>query len=106
MPIDDIDRFEQKELKRKRFIKDALCDWLINYIPVPIRKTVSGYKDKVVSFSENFSKKTVGHGKKLSKLKIQKESEEYNIIRNIRNLFRLKKENEAIKYRIFKDFLS
>ena len=37
-----------------------------------------------------------------SKPRIQKKSEE-NIIKSIRNLFKLKKENESIKDRITKD---
>ena len=43
------------------------------------------------------------HGKKLRKLKIQKQSEEGCVIKNIGNLFNLKKENKAIKDRIIKD---
>ena len=35
--------------KIKRFIKNTQYDWLINYIPEPTRKTVRGFKDKVVS---------------------------------------------------------
>ena len=44
-------------------------DWLINYIPEPIRKTVGGFKDKIVTlFKTNTSKQTVyGRGNKLSK---------------------------------------
>ena len=45
----------------------------------------------------------MGRGKKLSKLKIRKQYEEDNIIKNIRNLSRLKKENEAINDRIIRD---
>ena len=41
-------------------------------------------------------------GKKLSKLKIQKVSE-HNIIKTISNIFKLKKENKAIKDRIIRD---
>ena len=40
---------------------------------------------------------------KLRKLKIQKQSEEDEIINNIRNLFLTKKENEAIKDKIVRD---
>ena len=44
------------------------------------------------------------HGgvKKPRKLKIQKQSED-NIIRNTRNLFKLKKKKKAIKDKIFRD---
>ena len=34
--------FEQKEMKKKRPIKDTWYDWLINYILEPMRKTVVG----------------------------------------------------------------
>ena len=43
-----------------------------------------------------------GRGKKPSKPKAQNQSEE-NIIKSIKNLFKLKKENEAIKNRIIRD---
>ena len=57
---------------------NTLYDWLINYIPEPIRKIVGGFKDKVVSlFNTNTPKQIVNRrGKKLSKLKTQKQSEE------------------------------
>ena len=65
---------------------------------------MGGVKDKVMSFlkTEDCSKpkciKTVyGSGKKQNKLKLQKQFEEDNIIKNIRNLFKLKKESEAIR---------
>ena len=41
-------------------------------------------------------------GKKPTKLKLQKQFED-NIIKNIRNIFRLKKENTAVKDRIIRD---
>ena len=61
-------------MKKIRPIKNTWCDWLINYIPDPKRKSVIGFKDKIVSlFNRNTSKQTVyyGRGKKLSKLKTQ-----------------------------------
>ena len=47
--------------------------WLVNYIPEPIRKSVGGFKDKVISlFKTNTPKQIVyGRGKKLSKPKTQ-----------------------------------
>ena len=54
-----MDIFEQKETKKKRPNQSTWYDWLIYYIPVPIRKTAVGV--------------------------------------NIRNFFRLRKENEALK---------
>ena len=40
MSIDDMDKFEQKEMKKIRAIKNTWYDWLINYIPETIRKCV------------------------------------------------------------------
>ena len=44
-----------------------IIDWLINYIPQPIGKGVSDFKDKIVSlFKTNTPKQTVyGRGKRL-----------------------------------------
>ena len=69
--IDDMDKFEQKELKKIRPIKNTCYDWLIDYFPEPIRKSVGGSKDKIVSlFKTNTPKQTVyGRRKKLSKPK-------------------------------------
>ena len=103
MPLDGMDRFEQKEMKKKTSIKNTWYDWLINCI-AHIVKTVGGFKDKVVSFFKNLSKQTVVHGNKPSKLKIQKESEEDNIIKNIRNLFRLNKILEQLKIEYLETF--
>ena len=44
-----MDRFEEKEMYKIRPIKSSWCDWLINYIPEPIRKSVGGFKVKTVS---------------------------------------------------------
>ena len=35
---DDMDKFEQKEIKKIRPIKNIWYNWLINYIPEPTRK--------------------------------------------------------------------
>ena len=56
--IDNMDKFEQKEMKKKRLIKNTWYDWLINYISEPIRITVVGFKDKVASlFKRKIPKK-------------------------------------------------
>ena len=47
--IDDTGKFEEKEMKKIRPIKNTWYDWLINYIPELVRKSVSGFKDKVVN---------------------------------------------------------
>ena len=74
-----MNKFEQKEMNKIRPIKNTWYHWLINYIPEPIRKTVGGFKDKIVSlFKTNTSKQTMyERGKILSKPKTQ----------NIRNPF-------------------
>ena len=40
----NMDRFEEEEMKKIRPIKNTRYDWLINYIPKPIRKSVSVFK--------------------------------------------------------------
>ena len=81
-----MDKFEQKEMKKMRPIKNNWYDWLINYIPEPITTSVDSFKDKIVSlFKTNTPKQTVyERGKKLSKPKTQ----------NIRNPFILKKKKK------------
>ena len=58
--IDDMDRFEKKEMKKIR---------LINYIPKPIRKIIGSFEDKIVIlFKTKAPKQTVyERGAKLSK---------------------------------------
>ena len=53
-------------MKKIRPIKNNWYDWLFNYIPKPIRKSVGSFKDKFVRlFKTNTSKQTVyGRGKK------------------------------------------
>ena len=43
-----MDKFEQKEMKKIRQIKNTWYDLLINYIPVPKTKSVGGFEDKIV----------------------------------------------------------
>ena len=45
--IDDMKKFDQKEMKEKGPIKNTWFDWLINYISKPIRKSVGAFKDKL-----------------------------------------------------------
>ena len=55
-----MDKFEEKEMKKKRAIKNIWYDWLISYIPEPIRKSVGGFKDTFTSFFKtNTPKQTV-----------------------------------------------
>ena len=69
--IDGRDKFEQKETKKIRPINNTWYDWLINYITEPKRKSIGGFKDKILSlFKTNRPKQTVyGRGKKLIKWK-------------------------------------
>ena len=48
MSIDDMNKFEEREMKI-RLIKNTWWDWLINYIPEPITKSVCGFKNQVIS---------------------------------------------------------
>ena len=91
--IRDMDKFEKKKIIKKRaFTKNTWYGWhsrLINYIPEPIKETVDGFKDQIMGhfkakdYSKPESVKAVyGGGKKHS---------EENIIKSIRNLFKLEK---------------
>ena len=48
--IDGRDKFQQKEMKKTRPIKNTWYDWLINDITEPTRKSIGGFKDKIKSF--------------------------------------------------------
>ena len=91
--IRDMDKFEKKKIIKKRaFTKNTWYSWhsrLIKYIPEPIKETVDGFKDQIMGhfkakdYSKPESVKAVyGGGKKHS---------EENIIKSIRNLFKLEK---------------
>ena len=92
--VDDIDKFEQKEMKKIRPIKNTWYDSLVSYFPEPIRKSVDGFKDKTVSlFKTNIHKQTVhGRRKKLNKRKT---------LNKIRNFFILENKEKETKDRMF-----
>ena len=71
-------------MKKIKPIKNTWHDWFINHIPESMRKSVGGFKDKVISlFKTNTPKQTVyGRGEQLSKPKTQNK---------IKNPFILKK---------------
>ena len=75
-------------MKKIRPVKNNWYGQIINYITEPIRNSVGGFKDKIVSpVRTNTPKQTVyGIGKRLSKPKIQ----------NIKNPFMLKKKKKEI----------
>ena len=66
---DEMDKFEQQEMKKIRPIKNTWNDWLIDYILEPIRQSSCGFKDKIVSLLKTNTPKQMvyGRGKKLSK---------------------------------------
>ena len=68
LSIDDMGKFEEKEMKKIKQIKNTWYEWLIDYIPEPITKIADDFKDKFVSaFNTNAPKQTMyGRGKKLS----------------------------------------
>ena len=43
-----MDKFGEKQMKRS-FAKSTCYDWLIHYIPEPIKKTLGDAKDKIMS---------------------------------------------------------
>ena len=73
----------------------------MNFISKPIRKIVNGVKDKVASLFQTNARKdygkqiVYGRGKKLSKLRIQKQFEETT--KSIRNLFKQKNKIKQLK---------
>ena len=48
MFVKDIDKFEEKEMTKRPFIKNNWYDWLIHHIPEPIRKTMGGVKGEIM----------------------------------------------------------
>ena len=95
MSIGDMDKSEQKEMKKIRTIKNTCHDWSTIYIPEPIIKSVGVFKDQFLSiFKVNTSRQsTHKRRKKLSKPKTR-----------IEDLFLYKK--QEIKYEIIKDIFS
>ena len=49
LSIDDMEKFDQKDMDKKRPIKNTWYDWLINCIPEAITKISGSFQDKVVS---------------------------------------------------------
>ena len=90
--IDDMDKFEEKEMKKIRPIKNTWYDWLINYILELIRKRAGGFKNKVIMlFKKNIPKQIVnGRGKKLNK----SEEDNYYEPKRVNNLWN----NNYIEY--------
>ena len=53
----------RKEMNKMRSIKNSWYDWLNNYIPDPIRKTVSCFKVKIVSLFKADTPKYAAYGR-------------------------------------------
>ena len=51
--IEDMKMFEKKEMKKIKPVKNTWHQWLIIYILEPIRKSVHGLKDQIVSALKN-----------------------------------------------------
>ena len=56
--IADMDKFEQKEIKKIRHLKNTWYDWLINYIPGSIRRSLGGLKGKILFVCLFYNKHT------------------------------------------------
>ena len=57
-------------MKKRRPIKNTWFDWLVNFVPVPIRKSVGGFEDNIVSlFKTNTPKQTVWERKETMQTK-------------------------------------
>ena len=60
--INDMDNLKKKELAKKRTFTKNTCydwyDWLINYVPEPIIKSVGWIKDQIMSLfkTKDYSK--------------------------------------------------
>ena len=60
LSLDDMDKPEEEKMNKIRSIKNTSHDWLINYIPENITKSVAGFKDKIVSvFKKNTTKQSL-----------------------------------------------
>ena len=93
--IDDMDRFEEEEMKKIRPIKKTWYGWLFNCIPKPARKSASVLKDIFISiFKTNTPKQTVyGRGQKLNKPRKQ----------IVKKPFTSEENKQKIKDKIIKD---
>ena len=59
-----MDKSEQKEMKKIRPFKCPRYDWLINYIPEHVRKSVGGViKDKIISLYKTNTSKETAYGR-------------------------------------------
>ena len=88
---DDMDNFEEKEMKKAPPFKNTWYDWLVSCILEPIIKSLGCIIDEIISlFKTNSPRQTVyWREKKLNK-------SEKIIINRFRNLFILKKKKNEL----------
>ena len=53
-----MDKFKQQQMQKIRLIKNTWVDWLTDYIPEPIRKSVGGFKNKILNIVNIFKRNT------------------------------------------------
>ena len=84
----------KKEMKKIRPVKNTWYDWLINYITEPMRKSVGGFKDKIVSLFKTNKQKQTMFGEERNQLNQRKNK--------ILKSFSIRKEQRKIKDGIFR----
>ena len=84
----------KKEMKKIRPVKNTWYDWLINYITEPMRKSVGGFKDKIVSLFKTNKQKQTMFGEERNQVNQRKNK--------ILKSFSIRKEQRKIKDGIFR----
>ena len=84
MFIDDMDKFEEKKIKKSRSIKNTWYDWLINYIPSPIRKRIGSFKGKIVNLFKTKTSKQAVYGRGIKQKQSDKNISGITIILNMK----------------------
>ena len=75
-----MDNFAGNEVKEIRSTKNAWYDWLINYIPEPVRKCISPFKTNtpnltVCELGEKLSKQS--YGNKINSIRNKKSTKKF-----------------------------
>ena len=81
-------------MKKIRPVKNTWYDWLINYITEPMRKSVGGFKDKIVSLFKTNKQKQTMFGEERNQVNQRKNK--------ILKSFSIRKEQRKIKDGIFR----
>ena len=94
-------------MKKRLHVKNTWYDWLINYVPKSVKDGRWNYRKKYEHFLNKHNQRlswTSACCEGIKKTKNKKKAiREGYIIKNIRNLFKQRKENDAIKDRIIRD---